>query len=263
VDSSQASPPAANSGGSGTRVGEHVLFREPPGVGRAQRVDQPRPHVQPARARSAARVLVRAADGEIRLERSKVERQRARVVVDVEQHERAGAVRVRDPLRQLAHHLAGAEHHGREHHQVGTARIELAPRHDLELDASLLAVHAQDEVDRIEFAVARDHARLPGKRVQHRAQPLAGAGLRNDQVLGRADQPAGEQAELLAAFEPCRPGAVHVLVPGVERGAHVLGGAVGRAAERMVGEVDLLALQHAREARMNLLPQPALIQARS
>src|SRR5262245_5114978 len=51
----------------GPLVGEHVLLREPAGVERAQAL-VPRVHVQPARARAAAQVLVRAADREVGIE---------------------------------------------------------------------------------------------------------------------------------------------------------------------------------------------------
>jgi hypothetical protein len=156
-------------------------------------------------------------------------------------------------LRQILHDLAGAEHDRRKHHEVGAFRRKLAPWHELELDAALLAVDAQDEVDRVELAVARHDPGSSLHRIQDRAQALAGARLRHDAVQARrADELRGERAEALARLEPLVPGAVHVAVPRVERGAHVVGGAVGRPPERMVGEVDLLAPEHAAEAREHL-----------
>ena len=170
-------------------------------------------------------------------------------------------MRIVDQSRQMPHDLAGAEHHRREHHQVGSRRGHLLPRHDLQLDAVLLAVHAQDEIDRVELAVARRDARLARQCIEHRAQALAGARLRDDAVgAWRVDQLRGEAAEHIAALEPQLPRAIQIPVPRVERTPHVLRHPVGRAAERMVGEIDLLPCQHARKARPDVLLQPGFIQ---
>src|SRR5207244_12987489 len=93
------------------------------------------------------------------------------------------------------------------------------------------------------------------------AQALAGAGLR-DNAIGarRADQLCREAAEALTSLEPELPGAVQVAVPRVHRAAQVFGHAVRRSAERMIGEIDLIALEHPGEARPDVLLQPAFIQ---
>jgi hypothetical protein len=55
-------------------------------------------------------------------------------------------------------------------------------------------------------------------------------------------------------LQPGIPRAVQVAVPGIDRGAHVVGDAVGRPAERMIRKVDLAAFKHAAELREDLLP---------
>jgi hypothetical protein len=181
------------------------------------------------------------------------------VVVDVEQHQRARGLGRAQQLAEAGHAFAAAEHHAGNHHQVRVARRDLAPRHQAQVDAALVAVDAQDEVDGVELLVRGHHAQLLAalQRIEHRAQALAGAGLGDDAVgaLG-AHEPRGEGAPALPGREPFAPGLVHVVVPDLERVLHVLRHAVGRPAERMIGEVDLAAPAHAREARPDAVFQP-------
>jgi len=105
----------------GPPVMEGVLLREPAGVKRAHAVDETGAHIEPAGPRSAAQVFVRAADREIRAELGEIERQHARVVVHIEQHQSPGGMRVVDEARQLVHHLAGAEHDSGEDDELSPA----------------------------------------------------------------------------------------------------------------------------------------------
>jgi hypothetical protein len=184
-------------------------------------------------------------------------------MVDIEEHQRARSVRGCDDLLQGGKHGPGAKRHGGKDDQIAALKVERVEGKRLEIDAALIAIHAQDEVDRVELGVGREHARLAGQRVQHRAQALTGARLRNYAVARRRiDEFCREVPEALAALHPQGPGAVHVPVPAVERRAQIVCGAVGRAPQGMVGEVDLLAREHAREARPDVRLQPAFIQSR-
>jgi hypothetical protein len=88
-------PAGREAGRLGARVAERIFLGEPAGVERALRMVS-RMHIEPARTGAAACVLVRSADGEIRVERGKVERQNARVVIDIQQDAGAGRVRRRE-----------------------------------------------------------------------------------------------------------------------------------------------------------------------
>src|SRR5438105_13631508 len=132
----------------GARVKEWILLRIPPGVDGAHAVDEPRPDIEPARTRAAAQGLVGAADREVRAERLEIDWHDARVVVDIEHHQRAGGVRVVDEPRQVLHHLARAEHHRGEYDQGSDRRVQIGQRRHAQLDAAPVAVHAQDEIDR-------------------------------------------------------------------------------------------------------------------
>ena len=219
-----------------------------------------RMHVEPARARTAAQVLVRAAHGEVRVERGEVERQHPGVVIDVEQHAGAERARLCHGVAQVRQDRAGAKRDARYDQELTALRAERFERQHLEVDAALLAVHAQDEVERIELCVRRQHARPGGERVEHRTQALAGAGLGHDAVpTPCADQLRRQRPPLLARREPQVPCPIHVAIPGVDPALHVCRRTVGRPAERMIGEVDFIARERARKARPHMLPQPVLI----
>ncbi len=88
----------------GTPVAERVFFREPAGVERAL-VLVARMDVEPARTGTAPRVLVRPADREVGVERGEIERQHARMVIDIEQHACARGVRGADHIRNPGNDL--------------------------------------------------------------------------------------------------------------------------------------------------------------
>ncbi len=71
----------------------------------------PRMQIHEPGARSAAQILVAAANREIDVERADVDRQHAERMIDVEQHARAAGVRRTDKRRQPRQHLAGVEQH--------------------------------------------------------------------------------------------------------------------------------------------------------
>src|SRR5258708_31053327 len=99
----------------GAQVGEDVLLREPAGIRRAHAVDEPGAHIEPAGARAAAQILVGAADRKIRLQRCEIEWNHARMVIDVEQYERALRMCIMDELRRRLYNLPGTEQHRREY----------------------------------------------------------------------------------------------------------------------------------------------------
>jgi len=94
------------------------------------------------------------------------------------------------------------------------------------------------------------------QRVEHRAERLARRGLGDDRPgVTEREGPGHQRAVTLALGEPERPRPVQIGVPGVERPAHVLGHPVERPSERMVREIDLAALQHPTEQRVNALDE--------
>src|SRR6185503_4026373 len=145
---------------------------------------------------------------------------------------------------------AGAKSHRRKHDEVAGLEAERIEGQGLELYPALVAIDAQDEVDRVELGVGGQHTRLAWQSVQYRAQALAGARLGNNAVgTGRSYQLRNQGPEAFTALYPQIPGSVHLAVPGVDCRAQLLGDVVGWAAKQVVREVNLLSRQHPKKAR--------------
>ncbi len=169
-------------------------------------------------------------------------------------------MRARDDARRDSAHAAPVLNITCDTTTRSTGRVERAERRrrgsdERQRDAAASRVLAQDDVERIELAARRDHARHGVVRVEDRAQALARARLGNDAIGARGAQQAGETRPIRAHLvEPRVPRAAHVRIPRGEPFAHVVVGRVERTAERMVGEVDAVAplREHAREERRDV-----------
>ena len=232
------------------RRGLHLLFeRERPRVplpARERRLEllgQIRAHVQPARARPAAQPLHRAADAERDLERSHVERHRARRLVRVEAH--VGAHRMclrcnrldRLDLSRLVEHVR----HGNE-------QRALVDRLD-----HRLGVRAHDDLCTeprprlLDVAHRREQTLLEDDPVSRRLQVEA----REDDRLGnghvlvhdrrarrRADDPADEVADAKHRVPPAFPPRARAARPPLGRELRQAPLRLGRhRAERVVDQV--------------------------
>jgi hypothetical protein len=114
----------------GACVAERVFLGEPAGVERALRLVA-RVHVEPARARAAARVLVRSADGEVRVERGKIEWQHAGMVIDVEEHVMRPRRERRESCLRFPRRSGVAKEHGgddKERRRLRAARLAVLRR---------------------------------------------------------------------------------------------------------------------------------------
>ena len=142
----------------GARVAERIFLGEPARIERALGMVS-RMYVEPAGTRAAARVLVRSADGEIRVERGKIEWQHAGMVIDVQQHAGARGASGANDLFDAGHDLGAAKDHGGDDDERRRLRPQRSDQrfgargYRRELDAALVAVHAQDEIERIELGI--------------------------------------------------------------------------------------------------------------
>ena len=209
--------------------------------------------VKKAGTRPTAQVLVRSADGEVRVERRDVERIDAERVIRVEQDASARRVRSPDDVRQVGDPLARIEDHLRDHDQVRArpdGRLDVRGREETvgarlderKRDAPAARVFAQDHVERIELATRGHDTRRRIVRVEDRAQALCRAGLGHDAVRARrAEEPREPPAIGVHLRLPRVPRAAQLRVPRGQRFAHVVLGRIERAAKRMIREIDAVA----------------------
>src|SRR4051812_25612561 len=89
---------------------------------------------------------------------------------------------LRDQRLNVGENRGAAECHRRDDHEVARLEAKIIEGKHLELDAFPVSISAQDEIERIEFGIAREDTRLAGQGVEYGAQALAGARLWDDAI---------------------------------------------------------------------------------
>ena len=220
-------------------------MRLPAGERRFQRIDQVRPHVQPAVARPAAEPLDGAADREVDSELADADRDDAGGLVAVEHDARAGLVRARDDRGGVLDLRRFVEHVGDRNEQR-----PLVDRFE-----NLLGAFADDDLEiGLRLVQVANRGEVLGLVDDAVALRVDGAEAREDDRLGdghvlvhhgRARLGADDPADLVADLERHRPPA---LGPGADASrppdTGELGDAIlglgGHRAERVVDQIRRL-----------------------
>ena len=236
VDSRKASPPGAKRGGSGRSKRKGCsLANQPISSGRRPRFECVGRKIEEAGARAAAQVFVAAADHEVGAHGGDIDRERADGVVGVDEQTSAVLMAVRGEASRFGRSSPVAKSTCETTMRSTPLRIlsksgerSRRPsaawhRDEFEFNAPDGGVLLEDDVDGIELAVGREHARHAWQRVEDGAQALARGGLRDDAVgARRADELREPRAVRVVLVHPPVPRIAEMRLPELDALAHVV-----------------------------------------
>ena len=188
-------------------------------------------------------------------------------MINVDEYARACGVSRSNQHRKLGQHLAGVEQDLRNDHQIrlpdrrqqigNVEQARISRLDKMERNPAAARVLPQNQIDRIELAARRDHARNRVVGVQDRPQTLPRTRLRHDAIRARGAEQLRKARAIVADFgQPVVPGIAQLRLPKADCLREVVSSGIEWPPQRVIGEVGAVAVgaEHARKKRCDMLP---------